>query len=776
MAFHEIKIGSDTFTLAPQNVKPTSTEVSASRPIPFLSDLGSTDGLTERTIYTDTTNSLHYNPSTNVLTVPTVSGNLSGTATNATYINVEAASTTDASYYIQFVNGTSGNRKSYTDTILYYNPSTNTLTTTNFNGTAKNATYINVAAASNFADTSYYIQFVNGTSGNRKSYIDVNLLYNPKKNVLGVGQVNGKLYGPVQTTATSTDASYYISFVNDSGTGMRYSYVDSGLYYNPSTNTLTAAKIKYTSTAQQWIGGKTLTNNAFYPSNSFTTNAFFPILAAKTSGENVITLGGLGDQYGFFGYKKDTTDNKTDWHFKWDSNNGNTYVTGKIYGTATHADNINVAMARITDATYYVSFVNGTSGARIPYTDAALYYNPSSNILTVGNVKITGTNSSTATIKSDAATNMYVDIGGNIPLVIKYDSTDKFIACGSSFSNLVNLGTSARKWANVYATAFNGNLNGNATTASAASNVRVTDTEPTSVKDYYPTFVTGFASGTNYSVRANDGLKYYTFEGSTKVKGSACIGVGNDIAEGTAGNKEGAIRIYGPKTAYGDIKGPDGSGGVVCYLPNTGGTFVTHATRGSAAGGTAKPVYIASNGRATPCSSTVGSASRPVYMNAGTITSCTWGTSMTSATNYYLMGASSSTAGLVYNTNVKVYSNAIYASSGFYESSDERLKDFQEDIEVNFSYLHNIPKKYYSWKADSAYTRHIGTSAQEVQKYYPELVNTDETGYLTMNYDKLSVVALKAIDVLHEEVTELKKENAELKERLARLEELILNK
>ena len=45
-----------------------------------------------------------------------------------------------------------------------------------------------------------------------------------------------------------------------------------------------------------------------------------------------------------------------------------------------------------------------------------------------------------------------------------------------------------------------------------------------------------------------------------------------------------------------------------------------------------------------------------------------------------------------------------------------------------------------------------------------------------MNYDKLSVVALKAIDVLHEEVTELKKENAELKERLARLEELILNR
>jgi hypothetical protein len=413
--------------------------------------------------------------------------------------------------------------------------------------------------------------------------------------------------------------------------------------------------------------------------------------------------------------------------------------------------------------------------ARTTYTDTAnsLYYNPNANILTTGSIKVTGTNSSTATIKADAATNMYVDIGGNVPLVIKYDSTDKFIACGSSFSNLVNLGTSARKWAAVHATTFNGDLNGLAT---AASNVRITDTEPTSISTYYPTFVTGFASGTNYSARANDGLQYSTREGSTKQIGAAILSVGNNKAEGKAGNKTGCLRIYGDKTVYGDIMGPDGTAAASFYLPNTSGTFVTHEKKGTAVGGTAKPVYIAATGRATECSSSVGSASRPVYMNAGTITGCTWGTSMTSATNYYLMGATSSTAGLVYNTNVKVYSNAIYASSGFYESSDERLKDFQEDIEVNFSYLRNIPKKYYSWKDDSTYTRHIGTSAQEVQKYYPELVKTDETGYLTMNYDKLSVVALKAIDVLHEEVTELKKENAELKERLARLEELILNR
>ena len=312
-----------------------------------------------------------------------------------------------------------------------------------------------------------------------------------------------------------------------------------------------------------------------------------------------------------------------------------------------------------TNKNYFIPFLSGNpgiwladspdvnpssihiAGNSIKGEGGKFYYNPSSNILTVGNVKITGTNSSTATIKADAATNMYVDIGGNVPLVIKYDSTDKFIACGSSFSNLVNLGTSARKWANVYATTFHGALSGNATTATNATNATNVNVTTSSTSSNYPLVFTSSV---------------------------------------TAGNK----RLY---------------------------------------------------------TDTVNS----LYYNPST----------------YVLTISS---------------GKVEATNGFYETSDERLKDLQEDIEVNFSYLHNIPKKYYSWKDDAAYARHIGTSAQEVQKYYPELVNVDETGYLTMNYDKLSVVALKAIDVLHEEVTELKKENTELKERLARLEELILNK
>ena len=77
---------------------------------------------------------------------------------------------------------------------------------------------------------------------------------------------------------------------------------------------------------------------------------------------------------------------------------------------------------------------------------------------------------------------------------------------------------------------------------------------------------------------------------------------------------------------------------------------------------------------------------------------------------------------------------------------------------MNFDELSMIPKKYYTWKKELGYedTVQIGTSAQEVQKIYPEIVNTDN-GYLSVSYDRLSIIALAAIDKLHEENENIKR-------------------
>ena len=104
-------------------------------------------------------------------------------------------------------------------------------------------------------------------------------------------------------------------------------------------------------------------------------------------------------------------------------------------------------------------------------------------------------------------------------------------------------------------------------------------------------------------------------------------------------------------------------------------------------------------------------------------------------------------------------------ASAFYQSSDERLKNFHDAVDVDLDKLAELKKSYFTFK-DSDDKMQIGVSAQEIQRLYPELVSEDETGYLSVAYDKLSVVALAAIDELDNKVNELE-------ERLKKLEQLI---
>lgn len=108
-------------------------------------------------------------------------------------------------------------------------------------------------------------------------------------------------------------------------------------------------------------------------------------------------------------------------------------------------------------------------------------------------------------------------------------------------------------------------------------------------------------------------------------------------------------------------------------------------------------------------------------------------------------------------------SGSLTSSAGFFDTSDERLKNFGEDVSVDFDALKNIPKKYFTWKEGDNDNIQIGTSAQAVKEIYPELVNEDENGTLSVSYEKLAVIALAAIDKLVEK-------NNELEERLAKLE------
>lgn len=156
----------------------------------------------------------------------------------------------------------------------------------------------------------------------------------------------------------------------------------------------------------------------------------------------------------------------------------------------------------------------------------------------------------------------------------------------------------------------------------------------------------------------------------------------------------------------------------------------------------------------------------PLMLNKGPYTGTVY---LTGVTGYnrntiydnYLYCGTMSTSG------VRMLSgNSLYAYGGFFESSDSTLKNFGVDVHIDFDLLKSIPKKYFTWKNDEEHKLHIGTSAQDVQKVYPELVNEDEQGILHVNYSKLSILALAAIDTLHDNIKDLK-------DRIGKLESML---
>lgn len=163
---------------------------------------------------------------------------------------------------------------------------------------------------------------------------------------------------------------------------------------------------------------------------------------------------------------------------------------------------------------------------------------------------------------------------------------------------------------------------------------------------------------------------------------------------------------------------------------------------------------------------TINGSNTALYAPTNTDTKNTAGSTNTSS-KLFLIGATSQAASPVTYSNISVYtiSGALYASKmyttdGFYETSDARLKNFKDDIKA-LDVVSEIPTKYFTWKKEyidknSDPKLHIGTSAQEIQKLYPDLVTENEEGELSVDYARLSIIALAAIKELKKEIDELK--------------------
>jgi hypothetical protein len=114
---------------------------------------------------------------TGQITAPTVTANsfvgpLSGTATTATTVTLVATNSTDATHFPIFVDAATGNENPRTDTGLTYNPSSGTLTSTDFNATSDILYKDQIAPIDNALDIINQLEgkMFNWKHTNKKSY------------------------------------------------------------------------------------------------------------------------------------------------------------------------------------------------------------------------------------------------------------------------------------------------------------------------------------------------------------------------------------------------------------------------------------------------------------------------------------------------------------------------------------------------------------------------------------------------------------------------------
>ncbi|MCB9207291.1 MAG: tail fiber domain-containing protein [Ignavibacteriales bacterium] len=119
------------------------------------------------------------------------------------------------------------------------------------------------------------------------------------------------------------------------------------------------------------------------------------------------------------------------------------------------------------------------------------------------------------------------------------------------------------------------------------------------------------------------------------------------------------------------------------------------------------------------------------------------------------------------NDGLYVHGNILYNGS-LTSTSDERFKTNIETIKNSLDKIKNIRGVTYDWQRSEFPERNfsgekqIGVIAQEVEKEFPELVLTNDDGYKSVDYAKLTAILIEAIKEQEKKIEKIKKQNEEL--------------
>ena len=104
--------------------------------------------------------------------------------------------------------------------------------------------------------------------------------------------------------------------------------------------------------------------------------------------------------------------------------------------------------------------------------------------------------------------------------------------------------------------------------------------------------------------------------------------------------------------------------------------------------------------------------------------------------------------GNIRSTGIIKSDTTIHAKA-FYTDSDKRLKNIIGDINLDIDKILELSLIYYTFNNDPSKKEEIGVIAQEIKEICPQIVSEDENGMLSVDYSKLSILALYCIKDLY---------------------------
>ncbi|HNW71471.1 MAG TPA: tail fiber domain-containing protein [Candidatus Paceibacterota bacterium] len=411
-------------------------------------------------------------------------------------------------------------------------------------------------------------------------------------------------------------------------------------------------------------------------------------------------------------------------------NGSNTATIGNSSILRTYLRGVNLAGGTATAGTAPLKFVSGTllttpEAGAMEFNGTNLFFTPSSSrkkISFIEDLPITIVNSSSLFSTGLSGTGSGTTAGYSIFLGVDAGGS----ATGATYSNFLGNGAGLNA-TSATASNFFGYYAGETATAANHSNFFGTEAGYRATGAHYSNFFGSYAG--EFAVNAIESNFFGTSAGDSAENASHSNFIGDN-----AGN----------------------------YALNSSHSNFFGTAAGYAAENASNSIFIGYKaGENDTVNNTTNASYYSILIGPSTSTDgnensiALGGSAKNTASNQFVIGSATSPIDttVIYGSGGTICT--ITTGTGIGCSSDENLKTNIVDLDTNtLEKLTQVRTVTFNWKNRNTTSNNIGFIAQDLEKYFPELVNTDPTGYKSVYYANITPILTEAIRELDLKVKE----------------------